>query len=150
MIAALKAEMSVNPDDFEEKSFLRIIGEATDEEFHDQLEAVIRGEKWEKPGAPKKGEAKDFDSPKAKEVADENGLTADDFPQKERTGRILQSGFRKICLADVKAKAGLGMGKFSSPGVAELAMKNNISPKDFPGKKQIKKGDVEAMIKQKA
>lgn len=138
---------SFGADGFDAEAIVTILEECTDPRFHPQLLALFNGEFMEKPNASKKGDAKDFDSPAAEALATKEGLTAEDFPQKERTGRILQSGFRKICLADVKAKAGLGMGKFSSPGVATLAMTNGLSPKDFPGKKQIKKGDVEALIR---
>lgn len=88
-----------------------------------------------------------WNSPKAKELAEENGLSEDDFPQSARTGHELKSGYKKISLDDVKAKAGLGTGKFSSTGVAQLALSHGLSPKDFIGVDKIRKSDVEALIK---
>lgn len=149
VLAAIKAKIAVDSDAFDVEALVGIFEEHTKKEFHAQLVAVMNEEKWEKPGASKKGDFKDFDSPAAEKLAEENSLSPDDFPQEKRTGRILQSGFRKICLADVKAKVGLGMGKFSSPGVATLAISKGLSPKDFPSLKQIKKADVEFEIRKR-
>jgi hypothetical protein len=93
-------------------------------------------------------DATPWNSPQAESLANTQTpkLTDADFPMDKRTGRELKSGYKKISLADVKAKIGLATGKFSSQGVMELATSHGLTAKDFPGLTTIKKADVNKKI----
>lgn len=87
-----------------------------------------------------------WSSPQAEKLAAENHLTPEDFPMATRTGHELKSGYKKVTLADVKAKLGKAIGKFSSKGMEEFAARVGLKAEDFPGLKTIKKADIEAKI----
>lgn len=104
----------------------------------------------------------EFASVHAKNLADKEGYTSEDFPESSRTGRtlksVLLSGCSKtIAIEDVKRKAladnkpGVTEGDFySSEGVATLAAENGLSPQDFDIKgRKIKKEDVVELLAQR-
>jgi len=98
----------------------------------------------------KKSPPSDWDSKNAKELAEENDLTPNDFPIEERNGRTLKSGLVRISVNDVRRKAGtldnLGEKAFTSPGVYKLAQEHNLSPSSFNVKGRISKSDVQKLI----
>lgn len=104
----------------------------------------------------------EFASVHAKNLAEKEGYTSEDFPDSERTGRQLKSVLlsgcsRTIAIEDVKRKAladqkpGVTEGDFySSEGVAKLAAENGLSPSDFDIKgRKIKKEDVKDLLAQR-
>lgn len=104
----------------------------------------------------------------AKELADEHGFIDTDFNEDDRSGKPtkapLASGLEhRISIEDVRKRilikaqdAGEDVTElkrkfYSSPGVADLAEKNDLSPTDFDVKgEKITKSMVDAKIKQLA
>jgi len=101
----------------------------------------------------------EFSHHTAKTLADEKGLTAEDFPDSKRSGNGTQSPLASGCsnrinVADVRrvmVEKGLAdesdaNALFTSPGVAKAARDAGLSPSDFELKGgKISKADVESL-----
>lgn len=94
-----------------------------------------------------------WDSAAAKELAEQYKLTGENFPQNERTGRVLKEGFVKVSVADVRKYVEEVLGivpdsSFSSPSVAKYAEEEGVKITDFAKGTRITRAVVDAKIKE--
>jgi pyruvate/2-oxoglutarate dehydrogenase complex dihydrolipoamide acyltransferase (E2) component len=103
--------------------------------------------------SPKSKKPTQWSSIRASELASLYSLNVEDFPEKERTGRIWKDGTKTISIHDVKKKADIQVSPkvsvFSSKIARKLAKDNNIDVTKIKGTGKdgkITKNDIQAYL----
>ena len=125
------------------KELAKLFAQETDEQvIFEELKKLTASKTKSEPSA--------WASKAAKEEAEKFELTVDDFPEIERTGRVLKSGFVQICIHDIRVKSktldNLGSKAFSSMKAYELASENDLTPSSFNKKGRINIKDVKELM----